>query len=829
MTGLLRDLAGDLRYAVRQYRREPGVTLVLLITLALGIGANTGIFSMLNGLLRPLPVRAPAQLVVIAADTKGDDTGLRFRFSYPALEDFRHQSHSFSDIFAYSPRIGGLMAGGKTTQFTYSAITGNYFSALGVAPAAGRLLEPGEGESEHAPMLAVLGYSFWQRRFGGDPTIVGQQVRVDGRAATVIGVAAKGFHGVYEGLDMEGFLPLRALIPDENPERFPVFTSRTERPLTVLARLKPQVTVAAAQTEMNLLTRRLEKEYPETDKGTGARVVPEPLGRPIPLRPAMEMFPFIRFSLLFLAALVLAVACMNIANLLLVRATVREREMAIRAALGSGRGRLIRQMLTESVLLALLGAVAGFYAGEWASQAFARTIPKMVADLPVHFDTSFDWPVFTYALIAALASGGLIGIWPALRASRAEPGSALHEGSRTNSSGPQRQRVRGLLVAGQVAGSLVLLVAAGLFVRSLQSAQSLDLGYLPDHVLNARINPQWAGYDRQRTTDFYRELERRVKTWPEVQSAGLAYSAPLGLIGAGDAVYIEGRSTDPSEQPPMVGYNTVDSSYFGTMRIPIVRGRAFQDSDTETTRLVAVVNQAMVKRYWPNQDPIGKRFRMGSADAPPMEVVGVAHDAKYLFVVEGSLPYFYVPSTQVFSSMRVLHLRTLVDPERLYGRVEQEVHTLDPAMPVSLSTMKSAVEGAQGFFILRVGAIQAASMGLLGVLLAAVGVYGVMSYSAAQRRREIGIRMALGATPRAVLALVIRQGVSMVVAGVAAGLAGAAAVAKILVRFLFSISFADPAILLAAASCLIAIALLACYLPARRAMQVEPMTALRHE
>lgn len=826
---MLRDLGDDIRYALRQYTREPGVTLVLLITLALGIGANTGVFSMLNGLLRPLPVRAPEQLVVIAADTKGDDTGLRFRFSYPALEDFRHQASSFSDVFAYSPRIGGLMAGGKTTQFTYSAITGNYFSALGLAPAAGRLIEPSEGESEHAPMIVVLGYSFWQRRFGGDPAIVGQQVQVDGRAATVIGVAAKDFHGVYEGLDMEGFLPLRSLIPEDDPSRFPVFTSRNDRPLTVFGRLKPNVSLAAAQSEMNLLTRRMETEYPASDKGTGARVVPEPLGRPIPLRPAMEMFPFIRFSLLFLAALVLAVACMNIANLLLVRATVREREMAIRAALGSGRGRLIRQMLTESMLLALLGAVAGIYAGEFASQTFSDALPKMVADLPIHFDTSFDWSVFTYALMAALASGALIGIWPALRVSRAEPATALHDGSRSNSSGLQRQRIRGLLVAGQVAGSLVLLVAAGLFVRSLQSAQSLDLGYVPDHVLNARINPQWAGYDRQRTIDFYRELERRVKTWPEVQSAGLAYSAPLGLIGAGDAVYIEGRATDPSEQPPMVGYNTVDGSYFETMQIPVVRGRAFQDSDTETTRLVAIVNQTMAKRYWSNQDPIGKRFRMGSAGAPLMEVIGVAHDAKYLFVVEGSLPYFYVPSTQVFSSMRVLHLRTLVDPETLYSRVEQEVHALDPAMPVSLSSMKGAVAGAQGFFILRVGAIQAGAMGLLGVLLASVGVYGVMSYSAAQRTREIGIRMALGATPRAVLSMILHQGVWMIVLGVAAGVAGAAALTKILVRFLFSISFADPVILVAAAAGLIAIALLACYLPARRAMRVEPMAALRHE
>jgi predicted permease len=688
-------------------------------------------------------------------------------------------------------------------------------------------LEPGEGESEHAPLVMVLGYSFWQRRFGGDPNIVGQQVLVDGRAATVVGIGSKDFHGVYEGLEMEGYVPLRGLADNEWAHQ--MFVSRNVRPLTVLGRLKPGVSLAEAQAEIDVLTRRMEVEYPATDKGTGARVVPEPFARPIPLRTGMEMFPFIRFSLLFLAALVLTVACMNIANILLVRATVREREMAIRAALGSGRGRLIRQMLTESVLLALAGAIAGMIIGKWASQAFADALPGLVSDLPVRFDVSFDWRVFTYALSAALLAGALIGIWPALRVSRTEPGTALHDGSRSNSSGPRRQRIRGLLVAGQVAGSLVLLVAAGLFVRSLQSARNVDLGYVPDHVLNARMNPQWVGYDRQRTIDFYREVERRVQSWPEVQSAALAFSAPLGLIGSGQTVYVEGRAVDRDEQPPSVGYNTVDTSYFDTMRIPILRGRAFRDSDTEATRLVAIVNQTMAKRYWPNQDPIGKRFRTESPESPLVEVVGVSKDSKYLFVVEGSLPYFYVPFSQLFSSMRVLHIRSLVDAETLNNRVEREIHALDPVMPVSFQTMTQAVNGAQGFFLLRVGAIQAGAMGLLGLLLAGVGVYGVMSYGAAQRTREIGIRVALGATPQTVLGMILRQGVWMVVAGVAAGLLGAAAVTRVLGRFLFSISFADPIIFLGAAVLLGLVALTACWIPAHRGMRVEPMVALRHE
>src|ERR1700687_5309115 len=443
----LLDLGDDLRYAVRQFVKEPGVTLILLITMALGIGANTGVFSILNGFQRPLPARSPEQLVVIAADTKGDETGLRFRFSYPAVQDFRKQADPFSDIFAYTPRLSGLAVGGKTTPFLYSAVTGNYFSALGINPAAGRLFEPGEGEHDEDPLIVVLSYSFWQRRFGGDQAVIGQQVRVDGKAATVVGVTPKGFHGVYEALDMEGFMPLRSLLGDAWAHG--MFTNRTIRPLTVLGRLKPDVGLAAAQSAMNVLTRRMEDAYPASDKGIGARVILETSARPIPLRSLIEIVPFIRFCMLFLAGLVLTLACMNVGNILLVRSTVRQREMAIRPALGSGRARLIRQMLTESVFLSFLGASAGVLLGNWVSRAFADSVPGVFSDVPILLDVSFDWRVFSYALTAALAAGCLIGIWPALQASRADAGAALHDGSRSNSGGPQRQRIRGLLVAGQ--------------------------------------------------------------------------------------------------------------------------------------------------------------------------------------------------------------------------------------------------------------------------------------------------------------------------------------------------------------------------------------------
>jgi macrolide transport system ATP-binding/permease protein len=818
----MQTLLQDLRYASRQLWTNWGFTLLVVLTVSLGIGANTAIFSLVYGTLKPLPTHDPEQIVALAAQTKGDETGFRYRFSFPALQDFRKQADRFSDIFGFIIDEGGISIGGKAFPFMYSEVTGNFFPALGIRPVVGRLFETGEGENPGADATIVLGYTFWQKRYGGRADIVGQQVRLNGVSARVVGVTPPEFHGPYVGLDLEGYLPLSSFRYDNA-----LFSSRTNRSIRVLARMKPGVSLRAAQSSVDVLARRIEQQYPATDKGITVRVIPETEARPTPASTLAQHNP--EFFLLLLAAVVLALACMNVANLLLVRGTVRQRELAIRAALGSGRARLIRQALTESLLLAMLGAAGGLILGKWGSDGFASSI-DLATDFPTILDFSFDWHVFAYALTAAVATGLLIGIWPAFRAAGTDAGAALHDGARGTSGGPGRQRVHSALVVGQVAGSLVLLIVAGLFMRSLQNAQNLNVGFSPDHLLNARMDPEWAGYDQQRTKEFFRELERRVSALPGVKSASLAFSVPMGYYNNALSVYIEGRAADPDAQALVIGCNMVDASYFDTMQIRIVRGRAFAESDDDRAPRAAIVNQTMAARYWPNQDPLGKRFHTGSADSPLWQVVGVAQDGKYVAVYESQIPFFYVPLAQNFSAMQVFQVRSLSAPEELSARVEREIHSLDPDMPITdLQTMQRALGGLGGFLIFRLGASQALAMGVLGLILAMVGVYGVVSYGAAQRTREIGIRMAMGARPIDILRLVLRQGVTLVGVGVLAGLVLTLALARVLKRLVLMASATDPYAFIGVTLLLTAVALGACYIPARRAMRVDPMNALRHE
>ena len=813
----------DTRYALRMLAKSPMLTAIVTLTLALGIGANTAIFGIVNGLLlRPLPVKSPQQIMVLAAKVQGDTPGI-FTLSYPQLADFRKQADAFSDLFASEVDLGGLSFDGKGNQFLYCRVTGNYFSALGVQAALGRLFLPTEGEAGGRDPYIVLGYSFWQKRFGGDASVVGRQALIDGQEATIIGVAPMGFHGTNFALDFDGYLPMN-MRPHEDAAKF--WSDRTSRPLIVMGRLKRGVSLRQAQISMNVVSGRLAEQYPATDRGVTVRVIPERLARPQPF--ANNIVPFVAGIFLVLAALVLLLACVNVANILLVRATMRQREMAIRAALGAGRGRLIRQMLTESIMLALFGGAGGLVVGVWASGAIASLLPA--SRFPVRLDFSFDWRVFAYAMAAALLTGTLMGVWPALRAGRADVNGVLHGGGRSDTAGVGRHRVRSVLVVAQVGGSLVLLIVAGLFVRTLFRAQRAYLGFDPNNVLNLTLDPREVGYDEARTKSFYRDLEARVRALPGVQSASLASSVPMGNGNYGSSIYIEGHTLAPGQQPPVVIYNRVDAPYFDTMRVPLLRGRAFRENDDEKAPLVAIVNQTMARQFWPNEDPLGKRFSLKSATGPFVEIVGLTGDGRYVFIGWDKEPYFFVPLAQNYTGYRTLQIRSSVPPENLITQVQSAVQVLDPNMPVSdVQTMWQSLSGGNGFFIFRVGAILAASIGILGLTLAVVGVYGVVSFAASQRTREIGIRMALGADQRDILRLVLRQGLMLVMGGVLAGVLLAWALTRSMVTLLMGVSPTDALTFVTATLLLGGIGLWACYAPARRAMHLEPTVALRHE
>jgi putative ABC transport system permease protein len=820
----------DLRFALRLLWRSPGFTASAVLTLAIGIGVNTGIYSIFNGLVRPLPVPGAHQLVYIASDLPSDDTGLQFKLSYAALADYREgTTEVFTDVFGFDTWISGMSARGRTWQFVYHGVTGNTFSALGLQPAAGRLFRPAEGEAPRTERTVVLGYSQWIRRFGGDPSIVGSMVKLDGEPTRVIGVAPEGFHGLMQHGEIDGYVPL-GVMRSENIETGRYFTDRNVRMLATLARLRPGVRVDDAQAAVGVVARRLQLQYPAEEKDVSARVVLETQARPVPSRFLTDLLPKIVAALLGLAALVLLIACMNVANLLLVRATAREREMAVRSALGSGRGRLIRLLVVESLLLSTMGLSLGLLLARVASSILLGAINPRV-DVSLNLQFGFDWTVFGYAAAVATACGLVLGLVPAMRASRVPFTSVLHDGGYGGSSGGRRQRARGALVVAQVAGSLVLLIVAGLCVRNLQRMQVMDLGFEPDRLVTVRVDPRQVGYSVERAGQFYEELERRLRALPAVESVGMSLSIPMGYIYLGCQVQAEG-----SEAIVLTGprdsflCNPVSSSYFDTLGIPLVEGRAFNAHDTATSRPVVIVNETLARRLWPGESAVGKRVVMPGSKMPQRSVVGVARDSKYMAAFESHTPFLYVAMEQEPPTLRAVYSRVSGSPRALLPLVQREVAAVDPEVPIAdLVTMSQALDGSLGVLLFRVGAMQATAMGALGLILAAIGIYGVVWYSAVQRTREIGIRLALGAAPRAIARLVIGGGASLVGAGVIVGLGAAALVTRALSRFFVLVGATDASTFVIVTALLAAIALFACYLPARRAMKVNPIVALRHE
>ncbi len=816
------DLLQDVRYGLRMLRKSPGFTAVAAVTLALGIGANTAIFSLVDCLVfRPLPVKRPGELVFLTAARTG--SGPSTAFSYLDFTDIQKQTAGvFSDVSAVGMfGTDGLSVDGKGQSMWPSYVTGNFFDLLGVKPALGRVILPSEGRAASADPVLVLSYAYWKSRFNGNPGVVGRKASINGVPVTIIGVAPAGFHGLESVIDFQGYIPLGmgAALKDV-PNDF--LAARNSAGLGLVARLRTGVTLRQAQAALSVVARRLSQQYPATDgKMTLSVLHLGPAAMAVdPTSP--EILPFVSSVFLVLAASVLVLACMNIANLFLVRAGAQQREMAVRAALGATRRRLVRQLLIESLLLALLGCGGGIVLGFGGSRAFS-SIP-LHTSFPIILDFHFDWRVFAYALAAAVLTGVIVGIVPALRAARGDINEILHEGGRTSTVGGYR--LRSALVAAQVSGSLMLLILAGLFVRSLEKAQHTNLGFNPNHVLNLTIDPHEAGYNEAQAREFFHTLLDRARSLPGVQSVSLATSAPMALGGVpGAALKIDGYQLPKGQQTPSAGYNAISSGYFKTMHISLLRGRLVQDSDSQNSQHVAVIDQTMAERYWHGRDPIGRHFSTILDPAHPMEVIGIARNALQVAVFTPDVPF-----SQFYRPVATLQLRSAAAPEALAPEVTGLVRSLEPAMPVfDVQPMTTALDTFNGFLLFRFAATLAASLGILGLVLAVVGVYGVISQAANQRTNEIGIRLALGAQPLQILKMIFRQGFLIVGAGVLAGILAAAAMARLVGSLLFGVAPGDPLTYVTASALLAIVALFGCYIPARRAMRVDPMVALHYE
>lgn len=818
----------DLRFAFRQLRKVPSFTVTAVLTLALGIGANTAIFSVVNTfLLKPLPVANPQQIATLAY--RINHGPLQRPFSWPEFKAIRAQSrNSFSDIFAVSAGLDGFaVEGQKPERITMAYVSGNFFDALGVQPAAGRLFLRSEGEVLDRDPVIVLGYDLWKERFNGDPNVVGRQVMVDGHSVSVIGVAPRGFHGLPTVvISVAAYMPLSQLTVDGTPAD--VLDSWQTRNVLLYGRLRPGVSLKEASAELNVVAQNLMREHPDDEKQIDFAAYSEPSLR---IYAGGNPNTMIVVSALFLglASMVLLLACVNVANLVLVRATVREREFAIRAALGAQRSRLIGQMLTESVTLALIGGAMGVALGVRASTALSHV--NMHLDLPFSLSMEFDWRIFFFSFAMALLAGIVVGMVPALRIARADVNTFLHEGSRSVTRG--RHWLRDGLVVLQIAGSLVLLVVAGLFVRSLAALQTTDFGFKPDHVLNLTFDTSLIGLNDTQARDLTGNIRTRLHQLAGVGAVSQATQVPMAYFsGITDTLTIDGAPAPADASVLTAGYNVVSPEYFSVMGIDLLRGRSFTNGDDERGRDVAVISEGMARKYWPDQDPIGRTFRMKSDKARKLEVVGIARDVEISVAGGGkSQPFLYLPYAQHLkgNSFMTLQLKTQGDPLALAATVERTIHSLAPELPVfQVQSMHEALYSPNGLLLFQFGAALATIMGGLGLTLAVIGLYGVISYAVSQRVHEIGLRMALGASRGSVFGMIYRQSMRIVAVGLGIGLVLALLVARAVGSFVI-VSAWDPATFFLVMSALSLAALASCYLPARRAMAVDPMVALRQD
>ncbi|HET9262329.1 MAG TPA: ABC transporter permease [Vicinamibacterales bacterium] len=825
---MFQALKADVRYALRVLRWNPAFTALAVASLAIGIGFNTAMFSAVDALLfRPLPIHRPDRIVDVY--TRGTDGDTYATSSYPDFTDFRQRNQVFSDMIAYSPAIAAVKAGDRSVMALGEVVTGNYFSLLGVKASIGRTLLP-EDDRPGAARAVAISHRLWVREYGSDPHVLGKTIQIHGQPYTIVGVISSDFTGMVPMLQPEMWLPI-AWIEEVEPagiqDAVPSPTGHTrverrgQRWAFIKGRLKEGETAPRAEANLRVIMQQLAADHPQTNKDRMISAVPNVRIHPM----ADAALKPVAAGLMIGIGLVLLIACANVANMLLARASGRQRELGIRLAIGASRGRLIRQLLTESVVLGAFGAVAGVAVAAGLLQLI--DMMPMPIPVPIALSLRLDARVLLFTTLVATAAGLTAGLAPALRATRVNLSADLKGDVARSKAAGRRWTLRDGLVALQTAVTLVLLVSAALLTRSLLEAHRVDLGFQTKGLVVLGTELSLIGYDEARAARIFDQVAEKVRALPGVASVGRAVRQPLAINYNRTQVFFPDRHSAGS-QGTAIASTWVDEAYFSTLGVPLLRGRNFSNADTPTSPGAAVVNEAFARRYWPNEDVLGKQFRTRAIDGPSFEIVGVVGDYKVETVGEGPTPYIHYALRQRPSTGEVLLARTATKPDALLAAMRREVLALEPAAVfLDSQTMEAQVDAT-----LLPARLAAQTIGLIGIVataLAAIGLYGVIAYTVSRRVREIGIRMALGATPGTVVGTIMRQGMSITAVGLAAGIALGLFAGRAIAAGLYGVHAGDPPAWAAAIGTLLAAAALANYIPARRAARVDPSTALRME
>ncbi|HYP27480.1 MAG TPA: ABC transporter permease [Blastocatellia bacterium] len=814
----MEKLLQDLKSGLRMLLKSPGFTLVAVATLALGIGANTAIFSLVNALVfNPLVFNDPERLVQLWATNPqlSAEFANHHEVSPVDVNDWREQNNVFEGIAAYRHAAFNLTGAGDPEQITSARVSGNFLSLLGATPAEGRLISP-DDDRAGAERVAVISHGLWQRRFGGDGSVIGSRITLNDQPVTVIGVLQPDFQFVHLGR-AEILTPF-AFTPED-------LARRNDRWAYVVARLKPGVTIEAAQAEMGVIARGLQETYPDTNRDWGVRVtsLTDEAAGPMGNRTLISL-------LLGAVGFVLLIACANVANLLLVRASARQKELAVRVALGAGRLRLVRQLLTESCILSALGGALGLLMAMWGVDLLTSSIPADIrGSVPKFGRVEIDFAVLGFTLLVSLISGVVFGLFPALSSSKPNLSEALKEGGGKASGSSQQKRLRNALVVAEVAIALILLVCAGLMMKSFARLQSVDVGFNPENLLTVSVNLPVRRYNEpQKILSFFDQAIERIKGLPGVESVGGVNTLPFSGSNTSAAFSVEGRPAPTDGEPLFAQIRMVSPDYFSTMQVALKAGRAFTESDRAGGQNVMIVNDVFAERMFPNEDPLGKVVVTRRGQSLPRVIVGVVKEVKHFQVDDAARMQMYVPYAQLPSSFMGLVIKASAEPAGLIAAVRKEILAIDPDQPITrVITMEQMV--SDRLIVSRTISMLLLVFAVVALALASVGIYGVMSYSVAQRTHEIGIRMALGAKEGDVIRMVVGQGFKLTIIGVIIGLVGAAVMGAVMSSVLFGVSGSDPATFCVTAALLTGVALAATYIPARRAVKVDPIVALRYE